>query len=173
VVGVDVARRVMTQTHVTPALVGAVRGFRLAVARAKGMGRLRIGEGSLIGPRFRISRSGRLTVGRRVGIGADFQVMADVTIGDDVMVSGQVAIIGDDHPFDASDRTIRDHEARPPAHVVLEGDNLIGYGSILVGPLVVGRGTVVGAGSVVVGDLPANSVCAGVPAKVLRRRRTA
>jgi acetyltransferase-like isoleucine patch superfamily enzyme len=99
--------------------------------------------------------------------------MANVTIGDDVMISGQVAIIGDDHPFDSSDLTMRDHKARPPARVVLEGDNLIGYGSILVGPLVVGRGTVVGAGSVVAGNLPANSVCAGVPAKVLRQRRSA
>ena len=48
------------------------------------------------------------------------------------------------------------------------GDNcFIGYGAIIMPGVTIGSNTVVGAGCVVTKDMPANSVVAGVPAKVL------
>jgi acetyltransferase-like isoleucine patch superfamily enzyme len=44
---------------------------------------------------------------------------------------------------------------------------LIGYRAILVGPLEIGDNCVVGAGSVVIQDVPPNSVVAGNPARVI------
>lgn len=110
-------------------------------------------------------------VGDRVNIGADFTCQTNMMVGDDVMVSSRVALIGRDHPFDASPATIQDFAANEASTVVLEGDNLVGFGVTIIGPVTIGRGAVVGAGSVVTRDVPPDTVWAGVPARFLRRRR--
>jgi serine O-acetyltransferase len=46
---------------------------------------------------------------------------------------------------------------------------LLGAGVCVLGPVTVGDGTKVGAGSVVVTDLPAHCVAVGVPARVIKR----
>lgn len=49
------------------------------------------------------------------------------------------------------------------------GNNVtIGAGAVIMGPSVVGDGAVIGANSVVVSDVPANSVAVGIPARVIR-----
>ncbi|MGX9418447.1 serine O-acetyltransferase [Vibrio sp. WJH972] len=51
-------------------------------------------------------------------------------------------------------------------------DNVIvGPNSVLIGPIIVGENSIIGAGSVVVKDVPANSVVAGNPAKVIGNNR--
>jgi acetyltransferase-like isoleucine patch superfamily enzyme len=47
----------------------------------------------------------------------------------------------------------------------------LGMASRIVGPIVVGDAVVVGAGSVVVDDLPFGCVAAGAPARVIRQRQ--
>lgn len=49
----------------------------------------------------------------------------------------------------------------------VEDDCFIGAGAKILGPVVVGRGSVVGANAVVVSDVPPRSVVAGVPARVI------
>jgi serine O-acetyltransferase len=46
---------------------------------------------------------------------------------------------------------------------------LLGAGSTVLGPITVGAGSKVGAGSVVVSDLPEHCVAVGVPAQIVRR----
>jgi acetyltransferase-like isoleucine patch superfamily enzyme len=110
-------------------------------------------------------------VGERVNIGSDFVTHDDLLIGDDVMISAHVAFIGNDHAFNDPEKTIQEQELLPRSRVVLEGDNLIGYGSIVLGNVTIGRGVIVGAGSLVTSDLPPNTVCVGRPAKPTRSRR--
>ncbi|HDZ2730741.1 TPA: transferase, partial [Klebsiella pneumoniae] len=57
-----------------------------------------------------------------------------------------------------------------PATIVLEGDNFIGFGSVILGNVTIGKGAIVAACSFVNKDVPPNSVVGGVPAKVLRNR---
>lgn len=54
------------------------------------------------------------------------------------------------------------------APIVLEDEVWIGAGSILLSGVTVGRGSVVAAGAVVTKDVPPSSLCAGVPARVMR-----
>jgi len=51
---------------------------------------------------------------------------------------------------------------------VIEDDCFIGAGARILGPVRVGRGSVVGANAVVIEDVPARCVVAGVPARVIR-----
>lgn len=51
---------------------------------------------------------------------------------------------------------------------VIEDDVYIGSGAKILGPIRIGRGSVIGANAVVVDDVPARSVVAGIPAKVVR-----
>src|ERR671920_2580867 len=100
-----------------------------------------------------------------VSIGRDFHVETNVVIGDDVLISSRVGIVGRDHRMDDPTKTIYWAGRLPPARVVLEGDNLVGFGAVIVAPATIGRGCVIGAGAVVVGDLPPNTVCVGAPAR--------
>ncbi len=54
--------------------------------------------------------------------------------------------------------------------VVIEDGCDIGMGSIILPGVTIGEGSIVGAGSVVTRDIPAYSIFAGNPAKLLRKR---
>jgi acetyltransferase-like isoleucine patch superfamily enzyme len=111
-----------------------------------------------------------IELGSRVYVGRDFHLESNLVAGDDILISSRVAFVGNDHSFDSADQTVFNQGRSAPATVVLEGDNLIGFGTIIVGTVTIGHGCIVGAGSVVTCDLPPESICAGVPAKVLRQR---
>ncbi len=49
-------------------------------------------------------------------------------------------------------------------------DNLIGHKATIIGNVRIGKGCIVGAGSVVTKDLPPNTICCGVPARPIRDR---
>lgn len=54
-------------------------------------------------------------------------------------------------------------------NLIVTGDNVyIGTGSTILGPVAIGNNVVIAAGSVVTSNIPDNSICAGVPAKVIR-----
>ncbi|WP_182174557.1 acyltransferase [Flaviflexus equikiangi] len=147
-----------------------VRKYRGAHAELTNPGRLTIGKNVVIGPGLRVVRGAKVSLGEHVGVGANVTVMADVEIGADSLVSSSVAFIGDDHEFDNIDKPIRCQASRFPAKIVLEGDNLIGFGAVIIGDLRIGHGSVIGAGSVVTKDVPPGSVYAGVPARLVRKR---
>jgi acetyltransferase-like isoleucine patch superfamily enzyme len=81
-----------------------------------------------------------------------------------------VSIIGNDHPFTDRSVTVYESSRRDDSSVEIGCDVLIGFGTIIVGTAIIGDGCIVGAGSVVVRDLPAYTICAGVPAKPIRPR---
>ena len=60
------------------------------------------------------------------------------------------------------------HEALP----VIKDKVWIGAHAIILGPITIGENSIIGAGSVVVKDVPANSVVAGNPAKVIKTINT-
>lgn len=100
------------------------------------------------------------TIGRRVFIdhGAGVVIGETATIGDDVLVYHGVTLGG--------------VGASPGRrHPSIGDDVLLGAGAKLLGPIVIGRGSVVGANAVVLQDAPPNSLVVGVPA-IVRPRKT-
>jgi serine O-acetyltransferase len=58
---------------------------------------------------------------------------------------------------------------REKRHPTLERSVVVGTGAAVLGAITVGEGARIGAGSVVVADVPPNSVVVGVPGKVIFR----
>lgn len=90
---------------------------------------------------------------------------ARVTIGNDVLIGPQVGIYAASHPLEPDVRA----EGYEYAWPITIGDGawIGGHASILPG-VNIGRGSVVGAGSVVVHDVPDGCVVAGNPARIIR-----
>ena len=94
-----------------------------------------------------------------------------ISIGNNVMISPRVSIYAENHVFDQIDTTIKSQGVKKEK-VVIEDDCWIASNSILLAGVTIGKGSVVAAGSVVTQDVPPYSVVAGVPARVIKNRRT-
>lgn len=147
-----------------------VRSVRLIRWRLLLGKRLELGRNVTIGAAAVLAPPRRLAIRDNVAIGRGFHVEVDLEIGPEVLISSQVAVVGRDHRFDDPTRSVYWAGRLPASPVVFEGDNLIGFGTIIVGPCRIGKGCIVGAGAVVTGDLPADSICVGVPAQAIGPR---
>ncbi|HEX4720638.1 MAG TPA: sugar O-acetyltransferase [Thermoleophilaceae bacterium] len=92
-----------------------------------------------------------------------------VTIGDRTQIASAVQILAADHPVDVETRASGLENGRP---IAIEEDVWIGGGAILCPGVTVGRGSVIGAGSVVTRDIPAGVVAVGNPCRVLHELGT-
>lgn len=89
-----------------------------------------------------------------------------VTIGDNVLFAPNVQIYTAGHPLDVKGRV---EDAIEFGYPITIGDNVWLGGGVIVCPGVnIGENTVIGAGSVVTKDIPANVVAAGNPCRVIR-----
>lgn len=91
--------------------------------------------------------------------------VAKVTIGDRVMLGPQVQIYTTSHPLDAEERESGIEYA---AEVEIGDDCWIGGGAIILPGVSIGKGSVIGAGSLVTKDIPAGVVAVGNPCVVLK-----
>jgi maltose O-acetyltransferase len=88
-----------------------------------------------------------------------------VTIGDNVMFATNVSILTAGHPVHPEARN-SGYEYGIPVTI---GNNVWLGGNVVVNPGVsIGDNAVIGAGSVVTKDIPANVIAAGVPCKIIR-----
>jgi putative colanic acid biosynthesis acetyltransferase WcaF len=120
-------------------------------------------------PRARIWWPANLTMGPRATIADDVDVycVAPIVLGTRAIVSQYGYLCGASHDFDDPRRPLT------PAPITI-GDEAWLAADVFVGPgVTIGARTVVGARSSVFGDLPADHVCFGTPAKPVRPRRAA
>ncbi len=111
----------------------------------------------------------RLRVGAHCGFtGATLVAANHIEIGDRVLVGANATIVDTDfHPLEA-ERRRADIHAGESAPVFIEDDVFIGMNVLVLKGVRLGRGCVIGAGSVVTHDVPAGMLAAGNPAKVIR-----
>ena len=89
----------------------------------------------------------------------------EVRIGNHVMIGPAVQIYTAAHDLQAESRIQGGETAKP---ITIEDNVWIGGGAILLPGITIGKNAVVGAGSVVTRNVPANTVVAGNPARVIR-----
>jgi acetyltransferase-like isoleucine patch superfamily enzyme len=92
-----------------------------------------------------------------------------ITIGDNVMLAPRVSIYAENHVFDNPNITIK-AQGVSKMDVMIEDDCWIAANAVILAGVTIGKGSVVAAGSVVNEDVPAFSVVAGVPARVIKSR---
>lgn len=89
----------------------------------------------------------------------------DIFIGDSVMIGPNVTIATAGHPIDPE---LRKKVAQYNIPVRIENNVWIGAGAVVLPGVSIGENTVIGAGSIVTKDIPANVVAVGNPCRVLR-----
>lgn len=113
----------------------------------------------------------RIVIGDDVGVsGATISAAQSIMIGNRVLIgSGALITDSDAHAIDPEDRAAGRGPVIKP--VVIEDDVFIGARAIVLKGVTIGRGSVIGAGAVVTRNVPAYSVAAGNPCRVLRSLR--
>ena len=132
------------------------------------LGGVSIGSGTTIMGPMRLWARGRLTIGRHCSINTHLVVNLDgpVTIGDRVSLGNDVQIITASHDIGTSWRRGTGAEPKP---VVVEDGAWIAAGVTLLPGVTVGAGAIVMAGSVVGQDVPAHTMVGGNPARPVRK----
>jgi acetyltransferase-like isoleucine patch superfamily enzyme len=126
-----------------------------------------IGDETKIGAFVEIQKNA--TVGKRCKISSHTFVCEGVEIQDNVFIGHSVTFINDSYPRATTGSGELQTEAdwRVEKTVVSKGAS-IGSGSTILSNVNIGENAIVGAGSMVTKNVPANAVVAGNPAKVLR-----
>ena len=126
-----------------------------------------IGDETKIGAFVEVQKNAR--VGRCCKISSHTFVCEGVDIEDNVFIGHNVAFINDSYPRAATTTGGLQTEAdwKVEKTVVRKGAS-IGSGCTILSKITIGENAIVGAGSVVTKDVPANAIVAGNPARVLR-----
>jgi len=126
-----------------------------------------IGQNSFIEPPFFCSYGMNIYIGDHVYLNVLSTILDcnEVHIGHHVMIGPAVQIYTAAHHLQAQSR-IQGWEVAKP--IVIEDNVWLGGGAILLPGVRIGRNAVVGAGAVVSRSVPANTIVAGNPAKVIR-----
>jgi len=114
--------------------------------------------------------NGGIEIGERTFLGHDVMFVsgnAKIIIGNDVDVAPRVVFAAGTHEIDMiASRTAGRGLSRP---ITVQDGAWIGANSTILGGVIIGRKSVVAAGSVVTSDIPPCCVAAGVPCRVLKR----
>ena len=127
-----------------------------------------IGTDCYIEPPFRANWGGKhVHFGNAVYANFNLTLVddGDIFVGDNVMFAPNVTVISATHPIHPG---LRRKQAQYNLPVAIRDNVWIGAGALILPGITIGENSVIGAGSVVTKDVPANVVAVGDPCRVLR-----
>ncbi|MBZ5679298.1 MAG: N-acetyltransferase [Acidobacteriia bacterium] len=126
-----------------------------------------IGDETKIGAFVEVQKNA--TIGKRCKISSHTFVCEGVTIEDNVFIGHGVMFINDSYPrATATGGQLQTEADWKVERTLIKKGASIGSGATILSKVTVGENAIVGAGSVVTRDVPANTIVAGNPAKFLR-----
>lgn len=135
-------------------------------------GSIVLGESCLIRDYAILSTfGGEIKIGNNCGI-ENYSVLygaGGLSIGDNVIIAAHTVIIPSNHNYAKLDIPIREQGATMKG-IIIGDDVWIGAGCRILDGVTIGRGSIIGAGSVVTKPIPEYSIAVGIPAKVIKKR---
>jgi len=127
-----------------------------------------IGDNSKIGTFVEIQKNA--SVGKNTKISSHTFICEGVHIGDNVFIGHNVTFINDKYPRSANpDGSMQTEADWSVVETFIKNGASVGSSSTILCGVTVGENAIVGAGAVVTKDVPASTVVAGVPAKVIKK----
>lgn len=113
-------------------------------------------------------------IGCFINYNCTFLDVSPITLGNGVWVGANVTLATPNHPLIVEERLPQDypdgmHDLEYSAPITIKDGCWICSGAVICGGVTIGENSIVAAGAVVTKDIPANSIVAGVPAKVIRQ----
>jgi acetyltransferase-like isoleucine patch superfamily enzyme len=96
--------------------------------------------------------------------------ISNITIGANCMIATRCVFMPYQHGHADPNRPLREQPLTSRGDIVIEDDVWLGAQVCVMDGVVIGKGSIVGAGAVVTKDVPPNSLAVGVPARVIRQR---
>jgi len=126
-----------------------------------------IGDDTKIGAFVEIQKNA--TVGKCCKISSHTFICEGVTVEDNVFIGHGVTFINDSYPRATTDGKLQTEADWRVERTIVKKGASIGSGVTILSKTCIGENAIVGAGSVVTRDVPANTIVAGNPARVLRQ----
>ena len=133
-----------------------------------------IGNGVFIGRNTILScKNGDIEIDDRANIGFNCEIFSGghVRLGKNTLVAAYTYLVGGDHLHDRTDIPVLD-QGRVAKGIEVDDNVWLGAHVVIADGARVGRDAIIGAGAVVRGEIPPFRIAAGIPATVIRDRRT-
>ena len=149
-------------------------GDRVVIYQTKNSGSVELGKGVELYSDIIIEtgEGGSVKIGANTHIQPRCQFsafMAPIQIGCRVEIAPNCAFYPYNHDL-VPGKPIRDQPLKTKGGIVVGDDAWLGFGVVVLDGVRIGKGAVVGAGSVVTRDIPDNAIAVGVPARVVKMR---
>jgi len=127
-----------------------------------------IDDGSKIGTFVEIQKNA--FIGKNCKISSHTFICEGVHIEDNVFIGHNVTFINDKHPRATNlDGSLQSEVDWKVVETFIKKGASVGSSSTIMCGITIGENSIIGAGAVVTKDVPANSIAAGVPAKVIKK----
>lgn len=142
-------------------------------ARGDGDTGVIIGDEAIIGRHCAIqAKYGPIRIGRKTNVGPQCIMSGtnEIVLGEQLLIGPHCYIGGGCYHSDRTDIPMMQQGVYSRGPVIIEDDVWLGAGTVVLDGIHIGKGCIVGAGSVVTRNLPEYTVSVGVPARVMRHR---
>ncbi|MEC0167215.1 sugar O-acetyltransferase [Paenibacillus graminis] len=126
-----------------------------------------VGENVYIESNFRCEFGFNISIGNEVYINHDMIILDcnEVKIGNNVFIGPRAGLYAANHAEDPFERAEKGVYSAP---IIIQDNVWLGGDVKITQGVTIGENSIIGAGSVVTKDIPANTIAAGVPCKVIR-----
>jgi maltose O-acetyltransferase len=164
----ELVRRAQRAVRLSAAYLAAYPHDRDAARDILGSLLGELGEDAHVKPPLYVDYGVNIAIGPRTFVNYQLTALdvAPIRIGADCQIGPGVQLLTPTHPIEPGPRREKWESAEP----ITIGDNVwLGGGVIVLPGVRIGDDSVIGAGAVVTGDIPARVVAVGNPARVIRQ----
>ena len=132
-----------------------------------------IGTGVFVGRNTILScKNGDIVIEDHANLGFNCEIFSAsrVRVGKKILMAAYTYLVGGDHLYDRTDIPVLD-QGRTARGIDIDDNVWLGTHVVVSDGSRIGRDAIVGAGAVVIGDIPEFAIATGIPAKVVRDRR--